>query len=123
MRIQITGDGSAANTLRRYLASLGYTLTGIAPAYTIRVEQGGQSNVVLEGVRGPLAEETQHAVAELAGAPIEWRSVKSGNDRQLKVWTNGVSDDAVERGVLRAVLRITGHGQQSGWRRLLRPRK
>ena len=125
MTIQILGDGASARTLRSYLMSLGYQVSGIG-TYTIRVEEGSGGNLILEGVRGTLAEEVLHAVAELTGSPVEWRrAVAHGNDRELRVIANGADDDALERGVLRALLKLTGHGGRQAnrptWiRRILR---
>jgi hypothetical protein len=54
--------------------------------------------------------------------------MSGGSDREVCVVTNGTCDDAVERGVLRAVLKLTGHGSAktpgAGWiRTLLRKKK
>ena len=110
MKIQVIGDGEAARSLRAYVASVGYQVAERGAEYIVRMEEGSQTNVVLEGVRGALAEEAQHAVAELAGAPVEWRRAAAGSERELRVTSNGCDDDAVGRGVLRALLRVTGHG-------------
>lgn len=110
MRIQIIGDHAAAGALRAHLASLGYQVTERGAQYVVRIQEGSQSSVVLEGVWGALAEQAQHAVAELAGAPVEWRRATPGSERELLVVTNGTAGDAVERGILRALLRVTGHG-------------
>ena len=116
MTIQILGDGASAQTLRSYLMSLGYEVSG-SGTYTIRVEEGSGGNLILEGVRGAFADEVLHAVAELTGSRVEWRrAVTHGNDRELRVIANGRDDDALERGVLRAVLKLTGHGSRQAKR-------
>lgn len=124
MTIQVLGDGASARTLRSYLMSLGYEVSG-SGTYTIRVEESSGGNLILEGVRGAFAEEVLHAVAELTGSPVEWRRVAQGSDCELLVIANGVDDDALERGVLRALLKLTGHGgrqaNRPSWiRRILR---
>ena len=114
MRIQIIGESAPARTLRGYLTSLGYTIASTGAAYTVVLEEGTQANVLMEGVRGPLAEEAQHAVAELTQSPVEWRKAAQGSERQVRVTSNGGDNDAVERGILRALLRLTQHGGPTG---------
>ena len=116
MRIQVIGSGASARTLRQYLKSAGYQAVESGGAYTVRMEEGEQANIVLEGVRGALAEETQRAVAELAGAPVEWRPAAAGSERELRVIAGTGNRDAAERGVLRALLRVTGHGTKKKWK-------
>ena len=115
MRIHIGGDSAAARTLRGYIESQGYTLSETAPAYALHIEEGVQANVVLKGVRGALADEAQHAIAELAGVPVEWQRADAGSERELHIVTGSASADAVERGLLRAILRLTGPQGRSGW--------
>jgi hypothetical protein len=114
VRIQVIGDGASARALRGYLASLGYELADRRAEYTVRIEPGDR--VTIEGLRGALAAEALHAVSELAGAPVEWRRAAAGSDRELRVTVGAEGADAVERGVLRALLRVTRHGQaRTGW--------
>ena len=117
MRIRVIGDGASAATLRRYLESSGYQVAERGAFYTLRMDESAEAaNIVLEGVRGALAEEAQHAVAELAGAPVEWRRAAAGSERELRVTAAPAHADAVERGVLRALLRVTGHGEKKKWK-------
>jgi len=110
VRIDVIGESATAETLRGYLAALGYKLSRQSPAYRVGIEESTQPNIVLEGVRGPLADEAQHAVAELTATPIEWRKAGAGSENELRVVTNATDHDAVERGLLRALLRVTRHG-------------
>ena len=122
MRIQVTGEGASARVLREYLASLGYQLVDRAAAYVVRVEEGGDGNIVLEGAVGALAHEARLAVEELAGARVEWRASSQGSGRELRVVGTAGAADAVERGVLRALLRVTGHGERKSWMDRIRRR-
>jgi hypothetical protein len=112
VRIDVIGECATAETLRGYLAGLGYSLSQQSPAYRLRIEESMRTNILLEGVRGPLADEAQHAMAELAAAPIEWHKASAGSENELHVVTNAAGHDAVERGLLRALLRLTRHGSR-----------
>jgi hypothetical protein len=112
VRIDVIGENATAETLRGYLAGLGYRLSRQSPTYRVRIDESTQPNIVLEGVRGSLAGEAQHAIAELTAAPIEWRKASAGSENELHVVTNAAGHDAVERGLLRALLRLTRHGSR-----------
>jgi hypothetical protein len=112
VRIDVIGECATAETLRGYLAALGYGLSHQSPAYRVRLEEGTGPAIILEGVRGLLANEAQHAMAELTAAPIEWRKASAGSENELHVVTNASGHDAVERGLLRALLRVTRHGSR-----------
>ena len=114
MRIQVAGDGASARVLREYLASLGYQLVERGADYAVRLEEGHDSTIVLEGSPGALAEEAKRAIEELAASQVEWRPLSHGSGEQLRVVATG-GCDAVERGVLRALLRVTGHGERKSW--------
>ena len=118
MRIQVSGDSGAARVLEGYLAKAGNHVTDFRPACTVTVDEGESAgNIVLEGNGGALAAEAQRAIAELTATPIEMRRAGE-SDRAILVVTTGREDDsyAIERGLLRAVLRVTGHGNKSKWR-------
>jgi hypothetical protein len=126
VRIHVVGESTAAETLRGYLTSLGYKLA--APGYklsagraacTIRIEAGAQGKVVIEGVPGELSEQARRAVAELTATQVEWREAAIAGS-ELRVAVHGSDTDAVERGLLRALLRVTGHGQPKTLGRKLR---
>ena len=113
MNIQVTGNHPAVPTLSRYLTSLGYQVQGdvsSAPTYTVRIEVGPQTNIVLQGLRGAFAEETLHAVADLTRSPVEWRKAPDGSEFVIDIVAAAAQAEAIERGVLRALLMITGHG-------------
>jgi len=81
----------------------------------LRIEPGAGTNIVVEGAPGPLAEEARRTIAELAGAAVEWRPIESGSGRDLRIAARGEVDDAVERGLLRAILRLEKDFGWSGW--------
>jgi hypothetical protein len=114
MKIQVTGDHTAAQTLRAQLKSVGYEVLDVASKaaadYVIQLEQGTQPNVALEGLRGVLADEALHAIAGLTGVPVEWRAAIGGSEKVIRVIASAVHGDAVGLGLLRAVLNATGHG-------------
>ena len=109
--------------IKTYLSSLGYSLDGHL-RFTVRIDESAAKNIALEGVRGAFAEEALHAIAELTQTPVEWRKSMTGGETELFVQSKSVDHDAVERGLLRALLKITGHGNaqrsQPNWRRFLR---
>ena len=109
--VHVVGEGPTAETLRGYLRQLGYRLAEQGSAYVVRVEDGSQGAVALEGIRGPLADHALHAIAELAGTAVEWRMAKAGSERELSVSVPDATSDAAARGLLRALLRVTGHGE------------
>ena len=118
MRIQVSGESGSARALGGYLLKSGYHVTESRPAYTVTVEEGKSAgNIVVEGNGGELAAEAQKAIAELTATPIEMRR-SGGSDRVIRVVTTGREEDsyAIERGLLRAVLRVTGNGKKSTWR-------
>ena len=115
--VQVVGDGLTAETLRGYLRQLGYRVAETGSAYVVRVEEGSRESIALEGVRGPFAEEALHAIAELSRAAVEWRTAGAGSERELRIVVSDATSDAGARGLLRALLRVTGHGERkpSGW--------
>ncbi len=123
MRIEITGESNSARALQAYLRSLEPSLAAGA-RLRIRIEDSTARNIALEGARGQLGEEALHQIAELTQTPIEWRKSMTGGQTELIVRANPVDHDAVERGLLRAILRITVPGKadpgRRGWRRFLR---
>ena len=120
MKIHVTGDHPAASTLRDYLKALGYAVaTGAAApsgAFTIRVEVGSAANIVVQGPHGPLMDEALRAIAELASIRVEWFPSNDDSIRTIQVSAPEIHADAIGRGLLRAVLRISQNGTaQSGW--------
>ncbi len=112
MQIQVTGDHPAAQTLKDFLKCLGYEVVedvaNTAAAFAVRIERG--IGLAMEGLRGPLSEEALHAITELAASPLEWRKAVAGSERAIHIIADRVHTDAIGRGVLRALLRVTGHG-------------
>lgn len=110
MRIDVVGECATAETLRGYLTALGYRLSPRNAAYRVRIEESIRTSILLVGIRGPLAGEAQHSIAELTTAPIEWRKASAGSENELHVVLAASDHDAAERGLLRALLRLTKHG-------------
>lgn len=114
MTVQVTGDHPAAQTLRGYLKTLGYQVLDAASKaagdFVIQIEQGAAPNVALQGVRGQLADEALHAIAGLAGVPVEWTAAIGGSQAVIRVVADAVQGQAVGQGLLRAILNVTGHG-------------
>jgi hypothetical protein len=129
MNIQITGESPAARTLETYLSSLGYSPASLGyslggSGLRISIEAGAPGVISLEGLRGKLADEALHSIAELTQTPVQWRKSMTAGESELLIRANQVDHDPVARGVLRALLKITGHGSpgasRPGWCRLLR---
>lgn len=114
IQVHVTGTSPAAAKLREYLGSLGYTLSEGGARYSIQIDcaESEPGKLVLEGTRGALAEETQHAVAELSGATVEWQRSTIGNEGHLRLVSGSSQEDAAARGALRAILRLTRHGER-----------
>jgi len=113
MKIRVTGEGASAKALRHHLASLGYRVAGENADYTVRMEQSEHPGIVLSGMPGKLADNARRLIAELTSGPVAWREM--GSARELHVTASADHADAAERGVLRALLQITGHGVKKSW--------
>ena len=124
IQVHVTGTSPAAAKLREYLGSLGFALAESGARYAVRIDEASDAgNIALEGIRGALAEETQHAVAELSGAAVEWRRSINGNEGSVRMAVGSPHEDAAARGALRAILRLTRHGEPDSWLKRMRGRK
>ena len=78
---------------------------------------GIEMDAVNDKATGTFGEECRRAVAELSGVPVCWRNSESLNPNELHVAVpvtetgNRDWEDAAARGVLRAILKITRHGE------------
>jgi hypothetical protein len=120
MKIHVSGDHPAVGALREYLKALGYAVvTGsFAPsgAFAIRVEVSSAANIAVQGPHGPLVDEALRAIAELASVQVEWFPSSGESTCTIQVSAPEIHADAIGRGLLRAVLRISQNGTaQSGW--------
>ncbi|MEQ1884487.1 MAG: hypothetical protein ABL967_05450 [Bryobacteraceae bacterium] len=108
MTVQVTGDHAAAQMLRAYLKSIGYEVLDVTSRavadFIVQIEQGTQPNVVLEGVRGRLADEALHSIALIAGVPVEWRAAIAGSENIIRVIAGANQNEALGRGLLQALL-------------------
>ena len=72
--------------------------------------------IEMEGA-GEFGDEARRAVAELSGVPVCWRNSELLNPNELHVAVpvtetgNRDWEDAAARGVLRAILKLTRHGE------------
>ena len=57
MKIQVTGDNAAANTLREHLTSLGYSIGSLGSAFGIRLSEHEGPSVAVSGAGGAFGEE------------------------------------------------------------------
>ena len=74
MRINVIGDSTAAKTLRSYLESQGHTTSETRPDYSLRIERGSDTNIVVEGAPGLLAEEARRTrIIEDRGLPEDYQ--------------------------------------------------
>ena len=116
MKIQVTGEGASAKALRHHLASLGYRVadaSGTNADYAVHMEQREQPGIALSGMPGELADNARRLVTELALEPVAWG--EKGSARELHVVAGADQADAAVRGVLRALLQLTGHGVKKSW--------
>jgi hypothetical protein len=116
MKIQVTGEGASAKVLRHHLTSLGYRVADDNDKnadYVVHMEPSEQAGIALSGMPGELADNARRLVAELAPGSVAWQ--ETGSARGLHVAAGAGQADAAERGVLRALLQITGHGVKKSW--------
>lgn len=114
MRISIEGDSCIAMVLRSYAATAGHHVTSRNPSYTVAVEDGAGPNIIIDGINCRLKDAVQDAIAELTDTPIEYqRAGGVQSDRRIRVVGTGndADADAIERGLLRALL-IVAAGPQ-----------
>ena len=81
--------------------------------YAIHMEPSEQAGVTLTGGAGELADHARRFVEELATEAVAWQ--EKGPPHELRVAVGEGHADAAERGVLRALLQITGHGVRKSW--------
>ena len=120
MKIHVSGDHPAVGALREYLKALGYAvITGSSTpsgTFAIRVEVSSAANIAVQGPHGPLVDEALRAIAVLASVPVEWFPLNAESTRTIQVSAPEIHTDAIGRGLLRAVLRISQNGTaQPGW--------
>ena len=116
MKIQVVGESTSAQDLRNHLASLGYKVAAdnaSAAGYVVRMETREDPGIVLSGRPGEFADNALRLVAELAPGSVTW--LEAGSARVLHVAASACHADAAVRGVLRALLRVTGHGGRKSW--------
>ena len=113
MKIQVIGDGAAARTLRAHLAILGYRLVERGAECVVRMESRQQPGVAIGGGSEALRASAMRLTAELAAGPVT--ALETGLPEELHVAADAAHTDAAVRGVLRAVLRWSGHGVKQGW--------
>jgi hypothetical protein len=114
MRISIEGDTGIAKVLRGYATAAGLHLTNHNPTYSVIVEEGAGPNIVIDGINCRFKEAVQNAVSELSDTRIEYqRAGGVQSDRKIRIVGTGseADADAIERGVLRALLIVTGRPQ------------
>ena len=117
MRVSVHGQASAAKVLRGYLEAAGFHVTDFSPSYTVLIEEGTGPNIVLDGVNCPFKDAVQDAIAELTDTRIEYhRAGGVQSDRKIRVVTPPKETDSetVERGLLRALLVVSGHHMARG---------
>ncbi len=133
IKVQVAGTSAAAEILREHLRCLDYVVTERGGRYSVHMDAnrtGGPNlacdefagdgwGIEMEGA-GEFGDEARRAVAELSGVPVCWRNSESSNTNQLHVAVPAneqgsvVWEDAAARGVLRAILKLTRHGEP-GW--------
>jgi hypothetical protein len=113
MKIQVTGEAASAKVLSDYLAELGYQVTDGEADYGIHTVAGETAGITLTGGAGELADHARRFVEELAAGAVAWR--EAGPAHKLHVAVGDGHMDAAERGVLRALLQVTGHGVKKSW--------
>ena len=110
VNIQVIGDNTAAVQLRQHLESLGYSLTTVGGSYSVRLSEHEEANVFLRGREGDFAAKIVGMVKELTHVPVHLEINPDGAEGNTYVHYHPSAATAVELGVLRALLAVTGHG-------------
>ena len=111
MKIQVTGDNAAANTLREHLSSLGYSLGSLASAFGVRLSEHEAPQVTVMGADGAFSQETIARLKELISDVAVATDFKPGTSpKELHISFPAHSTVSVELAVLRALLKLTDHG-------------
>ena len=120
MKIRITGDHPAAETLRGYVKALGCEVLESgresATAYWIHIELGSLGYVLVRASHGPLLQETILAFGELTTEHVEWLPTFSGSERAIHITAAGADADMIGRALRSALLRLPGHKTKPGSR-------
>ena len=130
MRINVTGDCPTAKAIRGYLGKYDFHLTDHEPDWTIHIEEpGGTPRPSVDGVGGELEQAilgggyvpitvTRHLRKQMATTvEIETgRTVSSEREIRVLVPSNDPDRRAVEIGVFRGLLEMSGSKpQQTRW--------
>lgn len=115
IKVQVTGNSPAADKLRGYLTALGYRVVQSGGRVLVEMIRAEVPYIAIEGV-GELADAINSAIAELSGAPVTQRAIEGLPAARVAVPAeNAVQEEAAARGVLRAILKLTGHGEPQKW--------
>ena len=130
IKVQVTGTSATAGLLREHLTALGYAVVERGGRFSVCMdgmtaenppcqEFGGEgAGIESEAAAGEFGDEARRAVAELCGTPVCWRRSEMLQATELRVVVpveSGKWEDAAVRGVLRAILKLTRHGEPVGW--------
>lgn len=120
MRVAIIGDTSTARGLRSLLLVNGFQLDG-TPRVTITLEDGPSVCPVVDGIDSELERVVVSLIAELTPSGHVLLARRGGvqHARALKVTVpKGNADEmrAVELGLFRGLIAVSGREQQTTWR-------
>ena len=120
MRINVTGDCPTAKAIRGYLGKYDFHLTDHEPDWTIHIEEpGGTPRPSVDGVGGELEQAILRHLRKQMATTVEietGRTVSSEREIRVLVPSNDPDRSAVEIGVFRGLLEMSGSKpQQTRW--------
>ena len=129
MRVLVSGDCPTAKALRGNLARHDFHLTGHFPDFTIWIEeQPGLERPLLDSVDSELEQAVLRHLRKQTATPVEIQTAGGiESDREVRIVVPPIEAErrAVEVGVFRALLELSGQAETAGksWWRALIPRK
>lgn len=115
MRIFVTGKHPSVKVLERLLEANGYTISDYNPFLKIYLEYTPDHHIIVDGVDSEFERRVINNIAEITPSQILLnRADGIESDQEMRIFVNSDSAacDAVERGVLRAIMQVTRHASE-----------
>jgi chemotaxis regulatin CheY-phosphate phosphatase CheZ len=112
MRIFVTGKHPSTKVLERLLEANGYTISEYQPFMTLILEYTNEPYIIVDGVDSEFERRVINNIAEITPSKILLNRIDGiESDQEMRIFVNydPTLCDAVERGVLRALMQVTRH--------------
>jgi hypothetical protein len=110
VRLNVVGQNETADALRGTLRLAGYVLSTYMPHLTIYVDEGAESQPIVDGVDSPLERSIVNEIAKLtpSGNILLQRGEGIGDAQSIRVVSPAIPAEraAVETGIRRGIDRI-----------------